>query len=140
MLVVSCLSSVGDGVHLAFWFSLSRSTKYHTRPNLDAEIGSPLGITSLRLPPFGSSRPNNSRLSSVESTWEVESEIYRNAFSVFIKDESQYLTIYFGDIRGILDIFSIKAMCLITSATSSTNSVASEHSCSNAPFVLATIY
>ncbi len=28
-------------VRLAFWFSLSRSTKYHTRPNLDAEIGSP---------------------------------------------------------------------------------------------------
>jgi hypothetical protein len=38
-------------------------------------------MTALRLPPFGSSS-KFPRLSSLESTWEVESEIFGNEFSV----------------------------------------------------------
>jgi hypothetical protein len=38
--------------------------------------------SSPRLPPFGSSHPDSPRLSSAEATWEVESEIYGDDFSV----------------------------------------------------------
>ena len=84
MLVESTLSSVGDGASSGIWFSLSRSTKYHTRPNLDVGIASPLRYNAAPLTSFWFLVPKSPRLSSVESTWEVESEIYGGNFSVCI--------------------------------------------------------
>jgi hypothetical protein len=62
--------------------SLYRYRPISYRANRDDDLGSPLSITPLPLPPSDSSRPNSPRLSSVESTWEVESEIYGDEFSV----------------------------------------------------------
>jgi hypothetical protein len=70
-------------VRLAFCFSLSRSTKYHDGQNPDAEIGSPHGFVA-PLTSFWLLAVKQPRLSSVESTWEVESEIYGGDFSVCI--------------------------------------------------------
>jgi hypothetical protein len=47
-----------------------------------ATLGSPLGITVAPLTSFWFLGPNSPRLSSVEPTWEVESEIHSDEFSI----------------------------------------------------------
>jgi hypothetical protein len=64
-------------------FCLSRPTKYHAGQNRGCRNRISIRYYAAPLPPLGSSHPN-APLGSVQSTWEVESEIYGDDFSVCI--------------------------------------------------------
>jgi hypothetical protein len=130
MLVVSPLSRVGDGGssgNLVLPVEIDKIPPYPAKSSGGFRISiryNAAPLTSFWFPAAKQPGP-----SSVESTWEVESEIYGVVFGLHgtIHRIHNILSIYFGDIGQILDIFSTKAMGHTTSAPRGSIQLLSDH-------------
>jgi hypothetical protein len=113
------VSSVGEGGSSGILVLHVEIDKYHTRPNLDVEITSPLRyyaapLTSLW---FLAAKQPPAEFCRIDLGGRKR-DLRRRFFGLrgTIHRIHNILSIYFGDIDRILDIFSTKAMGHTTSA------------------------